>query len=101
MRPQRTRTALVYAIVAALNTLSGVPMVDAAGKVTRCHVDHELTTGPADQNFSGAMIGGGLITFQCRAGSIIKLSRAYEIKTSVTLDGGNVVALDADGGRAF
>ena len=81
-----------------------LPFLLAPQIVATAHADAVVTQCTNDRGGSGDLASaiqvGGLITFQCPAGSTIQMSGGHSINTNVTIDGGNNVTLTG-GAQAF
>ena len=82
--------ALMFVSLAAS---SGAAWADTI--VNRCSVDDTRLISASD--LGRAIAAGGHITFNCPAGTVIKITVTHRIRTSTTIDGGGSVVLDAGG----
>jgi len=85
-------------LICATAWLATAGTAEAGGLVTACASD--VQTG-AGLNFSGAMAFGGTITFACKPGSTIEITRLYTVGGRVIVDGGGQVTLKAASYRAM
>ena len=86
------------AVIALLVLPALAPRTEAAGLVTACAFDNQVGAG---KNFRDAMAGGGTVTFNCPAGSVMRLTQEYSLAAPVSILGGNRVTLDAQGANMF
>lgn len=73
-------------------------MAHAGGTVTACATDVQIGAGV---NLANALAGGGTVTFACKAGTTIAVTRTHAIGSTVAVDGGNAVTLTANSYRAM
>jgi len=66
--------------------------------VTICNADSSPGAGV---DLKRAIAAGGLITFNCPAGSVIPFSQLYNVTTPTQIDGGGKVTLDGSGKQMF
>lgn len=70
----------------------------AGGTVTACAKDVQLGAG---LDLATALAGGGTVTFACKAGTTIAVTRTHAVAGIVVVDGGKAVTLKADSYRAM
>jgi hypothetical protein len=81
------------AVLALLEVATAGPaMADAV--VTACAEDNQAGAGT---NLAQAITAGGVIRFNCPAGSVIRVSGRYDLPGSTLIDGGGTVTLDGGG----
>lgn len=84
-------------LLAAASTLltgGGLVWADPPGPVTACQSDTQTGAG---LNLAQALAAGGVIRFNCPAGSVIRVTGHYVVKDSTLIDGGDAVTLDGGG----
>jgi hypothetical protein len=78
----------------ALLIVAGIASADPPGPVKACTSDTQLGAG---LNLAQALAAGGVIRFDCPAGSTIHVTGSYTLKVSTLIDGGDAVTLDGRG----
>jgi predicted outer membrane repeat protein len=80
--------------VTALLFGAGIAKADPPGPVKACVSDTQVGAG---LNLAQALAAGGVIRFDCQAGSTIRVTGRYVLKVSTLIDGGDAVTLDGHG----
>ena len=81
--------------LAALTLLAArAALADPPGPVTACASD---TQAGAGLNLAQALAFGGVIRFNCPAGSTIRVNGRYVLSVATLIDGGDAVTLDGHG----
>jgi hypothetical protein len=88
-RGHRPRCALAVVLLLAFLTSAQADSV-----VNLCQKDAEEGNG---SNLGGAISRGGLITFDCPAGTVIQMTVSHTVPPGTIVDGGDKVTLDAHG----
>lgn len=78
----------------AVLLFAGVAHADPPGPVKACASDTQVGAG---LNLAQALAAGGVIRFDCPAGSTIRVMGRYVLKESTLIDGGGSVTLDGRG----
>jgi len=91
-----TKSASLKLLLAASTILimAGMAKADPPGPVTACTSD--IQTG-AGLNLAKALGFGGVIRFNCPAGTSIRITMQYDLNVSTLIDGGDAVTLDGHG----
>lgn len=86
-------TGVVSLMLALLAFVAAGPAA-ADATVTACAGDKQAGAGT---NLAQALAAGGVIFFNCPAGSVIRISDRYDLPGPVRIDGGGTVTLDGGG----
>jgi hypothetical protein len=84
----------VASLLLALLALGAASPAAADATVTACAGDKQTGAGT---NLAQALAAGGVIFFNCPAGSVIRISDRYDLPGPVRIDGGGTVTLDGGG----
>ena len=73
----------------------------AAGIVTLCDSDVQHVPGLPGLNLRDAVAGGGTVTFACKPGTTIRITRTHAIPAPTVVDGDNAVGFKTDSAHAM
>ena len=89
------RALLILGMAAGL---AATGAAQAGGLVTACASDAQTGAG---LNLADAVVGGGTVTFACKAGTTLQITRQHIVDGTLVVDGGGRVTLNAMSYRAM